>query len=296
MATISTPRPQSPAPGTPRIKSPSIAETPTSSTRGSVDLNVRPQLGQPRRTNRAALRDYYNLKSKPGAVSGGLSRTDSITSITSDTSTAPSVATGTDHTSTTSSITAPLDTPTFNAEDYISHLLATNTLRDILKVEATLVSEIRNLDGERKALVYDNYSKLIKAVGTIGEMQRGMNDKSAGGLREVGELEGRVGALREGVKDLVGGERDEGAKEARKRRKEARGAVRRREVVKWVLDAPNRLEMMAEEGRREQAEKEWKTVQGYLEKWQGVVGVEEVKKRCEQVMVSSDEQNGQHEG
>ena len=229
-------------------------------------------------------------------MSGGLSRTDSITSITSDTSTAPSVATGTDHTSTTSSITAPLDTPTFNAEDYISHLLATNTLRDILKVEATLVSEIRNLDGERKALVYDNYSKLIKAVGTIGEMQRGMNDKSAGGLREVGELEGRVGALREGVKDLVGGERDEGAKEARKRRKEARGAVRRREVVKWVLDAPNRLEMMAEEGRREQAEKEWKTVQGYLEKWQGVVGVEEVKKRCEQVMVSSDEQNGQHEG
>lgn len=292
MATISSPRPQSPTPSTPRIKSPSTADTPTSSTRGSTELNVRPSLGLPRRTNRAALRDYYNLKSKPGVASEGLTRTASITSTASDVS----AATFADHTGTTSSITAPLDTPTFNAEDYISHLLATSTLRDILKVEATLVSEIRNLDGERKALVYDNYSKLIKAVGTIGEMQRGMNDGSAGGLREVGELEGRIGGLREGVRDLVGEEHDNDAKKKRERRRGARRLGRKKDVVKWVLDAPNRLGEMVDEGRREEAEKEWKTVQGYLEKWQGVAGVEEVKKRCEEAMATSDEGELQHEG
>ncbi len=32
-------------------------------------------------------------------------------------------------------------------------------------------SEIRGLDGERKALVYDNYSKLITATDTIHKVR-----------------------------------------------------------------------------------------------------------------------------
>jgi vacuolar protein sorting-associated protein 51 len=40
-------------------------------------------------------------------------------------------------------------------------------LESVLKVEGALVNEIRGLDGERKALVYDNYSKLITATDTI---------------------------------------------------------------------------------------------------------------------------------
>lgn len=31
-------------------------------------------------------------------------------------------------------------------------------------------TEIKGLDGERKALVYDNYSKLIAATETIGKV------------------------------------------------------------------------------------------------------------------------------
>jgi hypothetical protein len=49
----------------------------------------------------------------------------------------------------------------------------------VLKAENTLVGDIRTLDGERKALVYDNYSKLIRAVETIGKMRRSMDDRGA---------------------------------------------------------------------------------------------------------------------
>ena len=46
-------------------------------------------------------------------------------------------------------------------------LLEREGLEGVLKVENELVGEIRGLDGDRKALVYDNYSKLISATDTI---------------------------------------------------------------------------------------------------------------------------------
>ena len=50
---------------------------------------------------------------------------------------------------------------------YVDGLCKTADLRTLLRVENELINEIRGLDGERKALVYDNYSKLISATDTI---------------------------------------------------------------------------------------------------------------------------------
>lgn len=40
-----------------------------------------------------------------------------------------------------------------------------------MRVEAGLLRDIRGFDGERKALVYDNYSKLIGATETIRKVR-----------------------------------------------------------------------------------------------------------------------------
>jgi vacuolar protein sorting-associated protein 51 len=171
MATITSPRTESPA-GNLRVTSPSVASPTHSSTNtpssSSIDLprtDAPPATAQ--RRNRAALRDYYNLKSKPSPqpASGSLSRTASIASTTSD-STVTSHLTAQAAENGTSPLLAQLDDPSFQPAPFITKLLATASLRDILRTESALVSEVRNLDGERKALVYDNYSKLIKAVGT----------------------------------------------------------------------------------------------------------------------------------
>jgi len=60
-----------------------------------------------------------------------------------------------------------LDREGFEAGTYVKNLLEMESLESVLKVEGALVNEIRGLDGERKALVYDNYSKLITATDTI---------------------------------------------------------------------------------------------------------------------------------
>lgn len=60
-----------------------------------------------------------------------------------------------------------LDAEGFDAEGYVKGILAKEGLEGLLRVERMLVNEIMALDGERKALVYDNYSKLITATDTI---------------------------------------------------------------------------------------------------------------------------------
>ena len=60
-----------------------------------------------------------------------------------------------------------LDNEDFEAGTYVKRLLEKEGLEGVLQVEGALLGEIRGLDGERKALVYDNYSKLIAATDTI---------------------------------------------------------------------------------------------------------------------------------
>lgn len=223
-----------------------------------------------------------------------MSRTASIASNASD-STITSSAPLPD----SSSLTAELDDPSFDADAYVSEMLKTAGLRDILRTESALVSEIRNLDGERKALVYDNYSKLIKAVGTIAEMQKGMHKKEeenrlgialggrqkeqTPGLDGVEKLGEKFDGLLKVVKDLRPGEADDGKKllEAREKRKQ-------KETVKWALDAPSRLQRMIDQGLRDEAARDYQSVTELLDKWTGVAGVDELRSKCAEIMESAN--------
>jgi vacuolar protein sorting-associated protein 51 len=60
-----------------------------------------------------------------------------------------------------------LDRDPFNGKDFVDKLARENGLHALVRMENDLVQEIRNLDGERKSLVYDNYNKLIAATETI---------------------------------------------------------------------------------------------------------------------------------
>lgn len=67
---------------------------------------------------------------------------------------------------------------------------------------------------------------------------------------------------------------------------DSRNARRRQEqaTVRWVLAAPTRLGALLEAGKEEEANDEWAEVQRLLVKWDGVVGVEEVRDNCVKVM------------
>jgi hypothetical protein len=109
----------------------------------------------PGRRNRTALRDYYGLRNPSTADAS------SPTDVSRSSSVEPSGP------QIPPSALASLDREGFDAGSHVRQVLENEPLQSLLALENELVSEIRNLDGERKALVYDNYSKLISATDTI---------------------------------------------------------------------------------------------------------------------------------
>ncbi|KAI9045532.1 uncharacterized protein KD926_007948 [Aspergillus affinis] len=287
MSTLSSPRPSiassrahSPTPASSRRPSldtlnthVGLSASSTPSTARAVSPSLRPK------RNRTALRDYYNLKPSAADPSGG-PRSPSVPRHTDagDISSPSVVSTGTE-----------LDNPDFDPQRYVDHLLATSSLSTILKAENTLVGDIRTLDSERKALVYDNYSKLIRAVETIGKMRRSMDDRGAP-LTMTKTLGPAIAFVAETAGSLI----QEGEEQRRlmKEAKTSDAADRKKaekQTVKWVLAAPERLEKLLADGNREEAERDWEEVRNLLAKWGEVKGVKEIREACEKVMKTKDE-------
>lgn len=61
---------------------------------------------------------------------------------------------------------------------------------------------------------------------------------------------------------------------------------KQRQTVRWVLNAPARLRNLRDTAQEDEAKADWAEVSTLLDKWQGVTGVEDVKKECEAIMES----------
>lgn len=133
--------------------------TPTSSARPSSDVSrsavtspvlaaSQPATTAKRSNNRAALREYYNLRAAAAAASSP--STPRIIEIPD--SEVPG---------------SEIDALDFNLDEYLQKTVAESTLQELLKLYTRVLGEVRALDAEKKALVYDNYSKLIAATETI---------------------------------------------------------------------------------------------------------------------------------
>lgn len=232
----------SPRPYAPSI---SITSTPTTSRTTSPAPPTR-------RANRSALRDYYNLKAA-----------------------SPTAPSPTSHEPPKS----PLDEEGFDADAYIKSVLANSSLEGVLRVESGLISEIKGLDGERKALVYDNYSKLIAATDTIRRMRANM-DPLTPTTRTLGMAVEYIAEAAGGLAQRARGRgEEEGREEREKKRRE-----REREMVRWVLGTPRRLKVLVDKGEKEGAEREWDEVEKILDKWKEVHGVGDLRDECERII------------
>ena len=252
MSTIASPRPSISA---------SSRRTSTTSTDGTAGQSATADRASLRR-NRAALRDYYGLKSTG----------------TPDPQDTPSLA------SFESERESELDKPDFNPSTYVSSLLAKEKIDGVLKVEAGLVSEIRTLDGEKKALVYDNYSKLIAATDTIKNMREKMDPLTP----TTSTLTPAIGHIAETAASLSSDLKRSHAASAPELEAQARQRDQKTTVL-WVLDAPNRLRTLLENNQKEEADKQWTDVSNLLSKWTGVRGVSEVRQACMDAMRTADE-------
>lgn len=270
MSTIASPRESSLA----NRKLPTIS-TPTSSSRPSIDspsnirsADVSPNRNaapQPRR-NRAALREYYNLKKEEKADDAG-----SEYSIN-------------DHSDVPES---EMDREGFDAEAYIKHVLETQSLEELLKtynqvltgehpflispIKPYLTSpDIRALDAEKKALVYDNYSKLISATETIRRMRANMdplNPMAATLGPAIAEIYERADRVKAELRASMTPAQRFQAEVSEEEKAKATRLARSRDLARRVLNVPERLRQLVAEGKMDEARAEWEAPLALLLRW-----------------------------
>ncbi|KAI4729883.1 hypothetical protein E4T49_02291 [Aureobasidium sp. EXF-10728] len=200
-----------------------------------------------RRRDRAALREFYNLQAS------------------ADTKPPPTASTLTPIDSEPTDALASLDTTTFAPNPYVEDLLATSDAETLLRRLNAITISALGLEGDKKALVYDNYTTLLSATSTISGLVE--NDAPMATLEPAVKHIADVAVSIAGSRGVGLGDKE-----------------RQREMVRWVLGAPERLRGLKEQEKEEEMQKEWDRVRGLLEKWEGVKGVEEVRRQCHDVV------------
>lgn len=145
-------------------------------------------------------------------------------------------------------------------------------------------AEIRGLDGERKALVYDNYSKLITATDTIRKMRSNMDPLAP----TTSTLAPAISHISETATSLATTLQDGAASSVRTEPQPQYSGdkERQRKTAMWVLNSPKRLAALVKDEKSSQALGEWNMLAKWLQKWEdeGVKGADEVRHDCEQVL------------
>ncbi|CAH1761366.1 3186_t:CDS:10 [Entrophospora sp. SA101] len=73
-----------------------------------------------------------------------------------------------------------IDNAGFDTEKYFKGLLGEKHLNELMQRDNDLITEIRQLNGDMKTLVYENYSKFISATDTIEKMKNNVENMESG--------------------------------------------------------------------------------------------------------------------
>lgn len=234
--------------------------TPTSSTRPSLDAprsatgspnpNSTPTgtFPNPTKRNRAALREYYNIRNKITTPS---------VEITDDLG---------EHHEASEVPLSEVDKEGFDAEAFVKEKLDGSAMEDLLRLYTRTLGEIRALDAEKKALVYDNYSKLIAATETIRKMRANMdplNPMASTLDPAIAQIYSQASDIRDSLRETVP-QPEASQKEAEQRRQVK---ARTKQLALEVLETPKRLRDLVNDGRMEDARQSWKAPRKLLQTW-----------------------------
>lgn len=243
-----------------------------------------------RNTKRSALREFYKLQpaADPDAsliassvISSARTSISDITSVLEE-----------DWEAEEQRLEAKFEAGSFNAEEIARDILAgrgsgSRVLKDLLKKENSLLQSIRVLQSEQKALVYNNYSRLIAVSETLAKMKKGSHNESDTTdvqirigdepIEEVQPIEATKAKLPGLVQDI--------STASRNLQLDATGEkLGAKQVAQWLLNTPEAVEKMEGEEKEKRIDESLKVLDLWMEK-SNVRGLEELKGKIEGLRV-----------
>ncbi|GAN04975.1 conserved hypothetical protein [Mucor ambiguus] len=168
-----------------------------------------------------------------------------------------------------------LDGNTFNSSKYFGSLLKEKTLQGLIEKDNQLVGEIREIDGDMKTLVYENYSKFISATDTIRKMKSNVESMES----EMGRLNENISNISKQSKTI-----NEELGPNRQKIQQLSNVHNSLKRLQFIFELPNRLQHCLVKGKYGQAVKYYSKASTVLNHYQHMAAFKGIERDCNSIM------------
>ncbi|KAI9144620.1 exocyst complex component Sec5-domain-containing protein [Paraphysoderma sedebokerense] len=214
-----------------------------------------------RRANRL-LKNYYGLADSPPAVSSDANPNgDNIPASASPTKKKPDPL--------------DIDSVSFEVDKHLKILLNEKQLPGLLKKDNYLIMEIKQLDGDMKTLVYENYSKFISATDTIRKMKSNVENMES----EFELLSRKISTITEQASNV-----NSFLSERRQKIHQLSGVSNVLQKLQFIFELPKRLNQCIQQNSYAQAVKYYSSTSKLLAHYRNSSIFNNIERDCNVIM------------
>ncbi|KAG0055173.1 Vacuolar protein sorting-associated protein 51 [Linnemannia elongata] len=212
-----------------------------------------------RRRAKSFLRNYYGIQQTDATNQDG----------SKDSSSAPSGPT---------SKTDPydLDSHAFEVDKYMHKMFVEKQLPGLVQADNELVADIRQLDGDMKTLVYENYSKFLSATDTINKMKSNVDNLESEMARLTQNI-GKIATSSSAIHSSLGGKRE--------KIRQLNGVHSLLTKLQFVFELPTNLHQCLETESYTQAVKSYCRTLHLLQHYKHLTVFTGIERECKAIMV-----------
>ncbi|KAG0240166.1 Vacuolar protein sorting-associated protein 51 [Actinomortierella wolfii] len=214
-----------------------------------------------RRRAKSFLRNYYGLQQTEASPQSGNKDTE----------------VGQKDSATTKSDPYDIDGPSFEVDKYMHKMFVEKQLPGLIQADNDLVADIRQLDGDMKTLVYENYSKFLSATDTINKMKSNVDNLESEMTRLTQNI-GKIAASSSTINSSLGAKRE--------KIRQLNGVHSLLTKLQFVFELPTNLNHCLENGSYTQAVKSYCRTLHLLQHYKHLTVFTGIERECKAIMVT----------
>ncbi|KAF9196012.1 Vacuolar protein sorting-associated protein 51 [Haplosporangium sp. Z 11] len=169
-----------------------------------------------------------------------------------------------------------LDSHAFEVDKYMHKLFVEKQLPGLVKADNDLVADIRQLDGDMKTLVYENYSKFLSATDTINKMKSNVDNLESEMSRLTQNI-GQIASSSAAIHSSLGGKRE--------KIRQLNGVHSLLTKLQFVFELPTNLNQCLEAESYTQAVKSYCRTLHLLQHYKHLTVFTGIERECKAIMI-----------
>ncbi|KAF9301891.1 Vacuolar protein sorting-associated protein 51 [Mortierella antarctica] len=169
-----------------------------------------------------------------------------------------------------------LDSHSFEVDKYMHKIFVEKQLPGLIQTDNELVADIRQLDGDMKTLVYENYSKFLSATDTINKMKSNVDNLESEMSRLTQNIS-KIATSSSAIHSSLGGKRE--------KIRQLNGVHSLLTKLQFVFELPTNLHQCLEAESYTQAVKSYCRTLHLLQHYKHLTVFTGIERECKTIMV-----------